>query len=111
MVDLAVGRYLSSHDQQRNIGHDIEYDEDNFEKREERVNHHIVCVSGDGEPLALHTKYPISGKNAKHGREKKPGSVDDDTPHEESLNRVNIHSVSPLDWPEGTGIRVFPLQG
>jgi hypothetical protein len=31
MVDLVVGCYISSHDQQGNIGHDIEHYEDNFE--------------------------------------------------------------------------------
>jgi hypothetical protein len=31
MVDLVVGCYISSHDQQDNIGHDIEHYEDNFE--------------------------------------------------------------------------------
>jgi hypothetical protein len=30
-VDLVVGCYISSHDQQDNIGHDIEHYEDNFE--------------------------------------------------------------------------------
>jgi hypothetical protein len=41
-------------------------------------------------------EYPISGKYTNHGRENKPGSVYDCTPHEKSLERINIHNVPPF---------------
>jgi hypothetical protein len=95
-VNSIVRCSISSHNQQGNIGNDIKDYEDNFEQREERVNHHIVGIPRDGEPFALHTEYPISGKYTNHGRENKPGSVYDCTPHEKSLKRINIHNVSPF---------------
>jgi hypothetical protein len=44
----------------------------------------------------LHTVHPITGKETNHGRENKPGSVYDYTPHEKPLKRINIHNVSPF---------------
>ncbi len=96
MVDLVVGCYLSSHDQQGNVGHDIEHYEDNLGSHEERVNHYIVGIARDWESFALRIVHPITGKYTNYGRENKPGSVDDCTPHEKPLKHIDIHNVCPF---------------
>jgi hypothetical protein len=96
MVDLVVRCSISSHDQQGNVGNDIEHQEDNLEQREERVNYHVEGIPRDGKPFALHAENPITGKYANHGRENKRGSVYDCAPHEESLKRINIHDAPPF---------------
>jgi len=96
MVDLVVRCSISSHDQQGNVGNDIEYNENNLEQREERVNYYVEGIPGDGKPFTLHAVHPITGEYTNHGREKKPGSVYDCAPHENSLERINIHDVPPF---------------
>jgi hypothetical protein len=95
-VDLVAGCFISSHDQQGNVGHDIEHYEDNLEQREERVNYHVEGIPRDGKPFALHAEYPTTGKYTNHGSEDKPGSVYDCAPHENFLKRINIHDVPPF---------------
>jgi hypothetical protein len=96
MVDLVVRCSISSHDQQGNVGNDIEHQEDNLEQREERVNYHVEGIPRDGKPFALHVVHPITGEYTNHGRENKPGSVYDCAPHENCLERINIHDVPPF---------------
>jgi hypothetical protein len=95
-VDLVAGCFISSHDQQGNVGHDIEHYEHNLEQREERVNYHVEGIPRDGKPFALHAEYPTTGKYTNHGSEDKPGSVYDCAPHENFLKRINIHDVPPF---------------
>jgi hypothetical protein len=95
-VDLVAGCLLSSHNQQGNVGHDIEHYENNLKQREERVNYHVEGIPRNGKPFALYAEYPITGKYANHGREDKPGSVYDCAPHENCLKRINIHDVPPF---------------
>jgi hypothetical protein len=38
----------------------------------------------------------ITGEYTNHGRENKPDSVYDCAPHENSLERINIHDVPPF---------------
>ena len=96
MVDLVVRCSISSHDQKGNVGNDIEYKENNLEQREERVNYRVEGIPRDGKPFALHAVNPIAGEYTNHGRENKPGSVYDRAPHENSLERINIHDVPPF---------------
>jgi hypothetical protein len=95
-VDWVAGCFISSHDLQGNVGHDIEHYEDNLEQREERVNYHVEGIPRDGKPFALHAEYPTTGKYTNHGSEDKPGSVYDCAPHENFLKRINIHDVPPF---------------
>jgi len=68
MVDWVAGGSISSHDQQGNVGHDIENQEDDLEQCEERVDDHVEGIPRDGKPFALHAEYPITGKYTNHGR-------------------------------------------
>jgi hypothetical protein len=96
MVDLIVRCSISSYDQQGNVGNDIEYQEDNLEQREERVNYHVKGIPRDGKPFARYAVHPITGEYTNHGGENKPGSVYDCAPHENCLERINIHDVPPF---------------
>jgi hypothetical protein len=91
-----AGCSISSHDQQGNVGYDIEHQEDNLEQREEGVNNHVESIPRDREPFALHAEYPITGQYTNHGSENKPNSVYDCAPHENPLKRTHIHDVPPF---------------
>jgi hypothetical protein len=96
MVDLVVQCSISPHDQQGNVGNDIEHQKDNLEQREERVNYHVEGIARDGKPFALHVVHPITREYKNHGRENKPGSGYNCAPHENCLERINIHDVPPF---------------
>jgi hypothetical protein len=87
---------ISSYDQQGNVRNNIEHQKDNLEQREERVNGHVKGIPRDGKPFALHAIHPITGECTNHGRQDKPDSIYDCTPHEKCLKRIPIHDVPPF---------------
>ena len=69
-------------DQQSHVGNEIEYQKEDFEQPEERVNDHVKGFLRHGKQFAVHTVNKIRGRHEHYGPEDQQGPVNDCAPLE-----------------------------
>jgi hypothetical protein len=77
--------------QQRNPGDKVEYDENDLEASEKRIDHHVKGLPWNRKPSVLDPINKIRRQEEKDSPENQQRSVDDGAPHEKACHRLNIH--------------------
>ena len=99
MLSLFEWRFaarLSTHDQQGQVGCDVEHNEEDLEDPQVGVGNDVECFPGNGEPSILYSVNKTGGKTDKQGAVDEDRSIDDRAPHEEGGEGVNVHFV--MGW-------------
>ncbi len=86
---------LLTNDQQSYVRSNTESQKDDFEYRQERVNHCIESFSGNGKPLMVHAIQEVWCKDTCCGPEDEHGAVDDYAPHKKRCQSLNVHDIRP----------------
>lgn len=95
-----------AHDQQGDIGHDVEDNDQKLIQAEEGIKRDVEDLPRHIEELPLRSVNKIRCRDNHKGGDQKQNDIDDAAPFEKFCNLPNIHNFSP----SAEGVRSFYIE-